>query len=141
MGLNSAPVPGSIVVCIYNDFREPEMVKARPVIIVSPRINSRPNLLTVVPISTTAPKTPKAFNVLIDLGEPLPRWGPATKVWVKCDMIATLALRRFHLLQEEDTDKRIRRAVTDQQLTEIRHGIIHSIGMGSLIDNEKKPIS
>ncbi|MEM1138401.1 MAG: hypothetical protein AAGH45_00850, partial [Pseudomonadota bacterium] len=97
-------------------------------------------LLTVVPTSTTEPLSPKAFNVLIDLGEPLPRWGGGTKLWVKCDMIATLALKRFHFLQEEDTDRRIKRAVTDQQLTEIRHGIIHAIGMGSLIDNGQKPI-
>ena len=56
----SFPVARStILLCDYSTgFREPEMVKRRPVVVVSHRLPRRDGLCTVVPLSTTPPPVP-----------------------------------------------------------------------------------
>ncbi|WP_198669160.1 type II toxin-antitoxin system PemK/MazF family toxin [Elioraea thermophila] len=50
---------GTILLCDDDTgFRPPEMVKRRPVVVVSPRLPHRDGLATVVPLSTTAPREP-----------------------------------------------------------------------------------
>ena len=47
------PKPGHVLICDFNTgFRPPEMVKKRPVVVIS---ESRQQLVTVVPLSTTEP--------------------------------------------------------------------------------------
>jgi len=56
MAINEHPVSGTILMCNFAPgFQQPEMVKRRPVIVISPKISRRPNLCTVVALSTTAP--------------------------------------------------------------------------------------
>jgi uncharacterized protein YifN (PemK superfamily) len=50
------PRAGQVFVCDFNGFREPEMVKPRPVIVVSPRLPYRSEIAAIVPISLTAPQ-------------------------------------------------------------------------------------
>ncbi|WP_414470719.1 type II toxin-antitoxin system PemK/MazF family toxin [Microvirga sp. M2] len=42
--------------CDFSGFKEPEMIKPRPVIVVSRRLPYRSGIAAVVPISTTEPK-------------------------------------------------------------------------------------
>ncbi|MBF0392880.1 MAG: type II toxin-antitoxin system PemK/MazF family toxin [Alphaproteobacteria bacterium] len=93
MGLLFHPPTGTIVVCDYGlGFRAPEMVKIRPVIVVSPRFRSRPNLCTVVPLSSTEPKPQEMFHHQLSDGAYPPARGP---MWAKCDMLATVSLDRL----------------------------------------------
>jgi hypothetical protein len=47
--------PGAIVICDFSEgFRPPEMVKIRPVVVISPRRRTA-QLVTVVPLSSVAP--------------------------------------------------------------------------------------
>lgn len=55
MPLHFPVARGMIVLCDYSGFRPPEMVKRRPVIVLSPRLAHRQHLATVVPLSTTVP--------------------------------------------------------------------------------------
>jgi uncharacterized protein YifN (PemK superfamily) len=61
MAIHFHPQRGTIVVCDFRGFEAPEMQKRRPVVVVSPRLRHRDNLCTVVPLSTTAPRTARLF--------------------------------------------------------------------------------
>jgi mRNA interferase MazF len=57
MSLTFHPDAGTIVICDYSTgFQPPEMVKVRPVVVVSPRRRGS-QLVTVVPISRGKPNT------------------------------------------------------------------------------------
>lgn len=90
------PIAGTIVVCDYGTgFREPEMVKRRLAVTISPKLKRRNDLVTVVPLSQTEPLAFEAWHCRIDEDVPLP-WGPGPR-WAKCDMIATVAYARLNL--------------------------------------------
>lgn len=77
MPLKYYPRAGEILVCDYpNDMRVPEMIKTRPVIVVSPRLRGRGNLIIVVPPSATKPATIMPYHFELTLPSPLPSpWG------------------------------------------------------------------
>ena len=58
MALTFHPKPGTILMCDFSaGFKAPEMVKVRPVIVVSPKRKHCSGLCTVVAISTVTPTT------------------------------------------------------------------------------------
>ncbi len=121
------PLPGHILLCDFSrGFVVPEMVKPRPVVVVSRHNPRGARLCTVVPLSTTEPVPTKDWHILL-AANPCPYYShpPAEKVWVKCDMIYSVSFdrldrvhsktrkgRQYHLprLSEEET-KRIIEAV------------------------------
>ncbi len=93
MPLEFHPKPGTIIVCDYGTgFVLPEMVKVRPVVIISPRFRSRLGLCTVVPLSSTEPKPFEGYHHRISPEAYPPARGP---MWAKCDMLATVSLARL----------------------------------------------
>jgi uncharacterized protein YifN (PemK superfamily) len=92
MPLTFHPGPGTIVVCDYTTgFKPPEMVKIRPVVVISSRRRGL-HLATVVPLSSTAPQIVEPWHVPISAASyPIAR-GP---MWAKCDMIATVSMDRL----------------------------------------------
>lgn len=98
----SFPVARStILLCDYSTgFREPEMVKRRPVVVVSHRLPRRDGLCTVVPLSTTPPPVPGlAYVYELTLDPALPEPFGATTMWVKADMLATVSFSRLDLFR------------------------------------------
>jgi mRNA interferase MazF len=97
------PPPGQIVICDFDGFKEPEIVKRRPAIIVSPRLRGRDGLCSVLPISTTAPRRelPHHFQLTIEPALPAP-YGEQ-QVWVKCDMVCTVGFHRMNLPWYKDS--------------------------------------
>ena len=96
MALPYHPRRGEVLICDFDTgFQPPEMVKKRPVVVISPKDSHHRGVCTVVPLSTTAP-------------EPLRRWHhplPHVKVpglratapmWAKCDMLATVGFVRLN---------------------------------------------
>jgi uncharacterized protein YifN (PemK superfamily) len=77
----------------------PEMVKRRPVIVISPKIAARPGLCTVVALSTTVPVPPAQYHCQIDIRPRLPNWMQSDGVWIKGDMIAVVAYNRLDFIQ------------------------------------------
>ena len=63
MPLKFFPKAGQIFVCDFSKFKEPEMTKWRPVIVISPKLPYRSEIATIVPISLTEPKHALPFVV------------------------------------------------------------------------------
>lgn len=134
MSINFYPKIGTIAVCDYNTgFQPPEMVKRRPVIIVSPRLRSRSRLCTVVPLSTTPPKPLMPYHYRLMMGTPLPEPYHSVAHWVKADMIATISFDRLSLpFKGKDANGRKiheNRTIKESELVEIRKCILCALGM------------
>lgn len=92
---------GTILLCNYSlgGFREPEMVKRRPAVVVSPRLPHRHGLCAVVPLSGTEPPHPVPYVVRLELAADLPDPFPQRIWWAKCDMVATVSFERLDLFR------------------------------------------
>lgn len=80
-------------------FRPPEMVKRRPVVVLSHRLRHRDGLCTVVPLSTTPPRHPVLYVCHIAMPGRLPPPFTAETAWVKDDMLTTVSFRRLDLFR------------------------------------------
>ena len=131
MTLKFFPRAGQVFVCDFTSFTEPEMTKKRPVIIISPRLPHRSGIVTVVPISTTAPRHSLPFVVRLSRNY-RPLEDPEIPTWAKCDMVMNLSLQRLTAFKvgrrryEYPT-------VTHEDLQAVREGVIHGLGMGHLL--------
>lgn len=68
-GLRFQPRPGQILVCHFGlGFRPPEMVKTRPVLVISPKRRDATMLCTVVPISSKAPEEIRPYHFKLPEG-------------------------------------------------------------------------
>ena len=95
--LSFHPKPGDILLCRFPEcLKAPEMVKVRPVVVVSPRIAGRAALVCVVPLSTTEPEPIGDHHVELPIAR-MPRslQAEARRVWAKCDMLYTFSLERL----------------------------------------------
>lgn len=135
MSINYPVPPGTIVLCDYDTgFRPPEMVKRRPVVVVSPRLKGRDSLCTVVPLSTTPPPKAVPYVCRIELPQALSEKFSSTVLWVKADMLATVAYRRLDLFRSKRDEKDHRRRyytvrLTKQQMQDIRACILIALGI------------
>ena len=92
------PKQSHILRCDFRGFIAPEMVKTRPVVIISPSARHGGKLCTVVPLSTTAPNPVAAWHVRLSKN-PNPIEKEEIEVWAKCDMLYTVSfdrLDKFH---------------------------------------------
>jgi uncharacterized protein YifN (PemK superfamily) len=92
MALAFQPRPGAVVMCDFRGNVVPEMVKVRPVVVVARNRKNR-QLVTVVPLSTTAPDILESHHHELSVN-PLPG-KEQIACWAKCDMIATVSLSRL----------------------------------------------
>lgn len=100
MAIQFPPAPGDILICDFSSgFRPPEMVKRRPVLVLSPRLRHRDGLCTVVPLSTTAPRRTVPYQCRVTLPFAPPPPFQAVEVWAKADMLATVAFARLDLMR------------------------------------------
>jgi mRNA interferase MazF len=136
MGLQYQPEIGTFVICDFQGFIEPEMVKRRPVVIVSPRFKHRDRLCTVVPLSTTEPNIIMPYHYKLKLDEPLPPPYNAPYHWVKGDMFATVSFDRLNLPR---SDKKVDgkrqyvfRVIDDIDLRNVRECMLHAIDLSCL---------
>jgi len=91
------PKRGTILICDFSDFKEPEMTKRRPVVVLSEKINGRPGLCTIVSLSTTEPYPIMPYHHKFRIDPPLPPPYNSPIQWVKGDMIYSLSFSRFSL--------------------------------------------
>lgn len=137
MALAYHPAAGEIVLCDYSTgFMVPEMVKRRPVVIISPRLRHRNDLVTVVPLSTTAPNPLENYQCQIALAMPLPKPFNSVVMWAKCDMVATVCLARLDRFRAGRGPGGARKFVTGNldaaQLRDVRIAVLHALGLSSL---------
>ncbi|MCW5699332.1 MAG: type II toxin-antitoxin system PemK/MazF family toxin [Rhodospirillales bacterium] len=137
MAIREHPKLGTVLFCDFDSgFREPEMVKRRPVVVISPKIKARHQLCTVVALSTSAPKPIMAYHCQIDLRPRLPRPWTSDGIWVKGDMINTVAFHRLHLVRlgKDVSGKRIYayEPLSDENIKKIRKCVLHGVGLSTL---------
>lgn len=105
MAIQFSPRNGSILMCSFSQHEDElvsdgNMLKTRPVIVVSPSLQGRGKLLHVVPISLTAPNPVCPWHVEV----PLACMPPAAQHkegvrWAKCDMVVTVGWSRLDRYQ------------------------------------------
>jgi mRNA interferase MazF len=78
--------------CDFDGYKSPEIVKTRPVIVISPNHLTRPGLVTVIPLSTTTPNPICDYHFELP-GSPFPH--DKTPVWAKCDLPACVSVERL----------------------------------------------
>lgn len=133
MALKFTPHKGQIVLCDYNTgFKPPEMVKRRPVVVISPRFSERRNLCTIVPLSTTPPEKIMPYHCQIELPNPPPK--VLSKVcWVKADMIAAVGLERLDFITtgKDGGGKRLyyKESLSTGQISLVEAAILASLGI------------
>ncbi len=94
MGLKFYPRAGQIFVGDFRDLHAPEITKTRPVIVISPKLPYRSELVAIVPISTTPPRRDLPF--VFRLSRNYTPWGDADAIsWAKCDLVMNVALTRL----------------------------------------------
>lgn len=93
MAIKFYPKAGMVLVCDFKGYILPEIVKAREVVVISPNDIIRPNLCTVVPLSTTRPNPICNYHYRL-IGNPIPG-DDAEEIWAKCDMVATVSYDRL----------------------------------------------
>jgi uncharacterized protein YifN (PemK superfamily) len=128
MPITFHPNAGTILICHYGQgsgFQPPEMMKSRPVVVISPRRRSGGSqVATVVPLSSVAPKKPEPWHHLLSAGAYPRARGP---MWAKCDMLATVALGRLSVVL--DRGQRVDCRMPTADLTDIMAAVRAALGM------------
>lgn len=135
MPIRYAVAPGTLLLCDYSQggFVPPEMVKRRPAIVVSPRLPHRDGLCAVVPLSTTAPDYALDYVVELTLMPALPSPFDSSRMWAKCDMIATVGFGRLDLFRsgrdQQGRRKYLTRRVDPETLERVLIGVRAGLGI------------
>lgn len=95
MAISIHPAPGAILIADFGHNRVPEIVKRRPVIVISPRFRERTGLCAVVPCSTTAPRKMQPYHYKLIVAPSLPPPYDDEEMWVKADLVYTLSFERL----------------------------------------------
>lgn len=126
MGIKFAPKAGQVLICDFSGYVQPEICKRRPVVIISPNGLRRPQLVTVVPLSTTPPKPVELYHYKLT-ANPIPG-DPAGEVWAKCDLVATVRFARLDRFMLGNRNWQTG-AVSMSQVRAIRLGVTRSVGI------------
>lgn len=115
--------------CDFRGFVIPEMVKTRPVVVLAKHKHNN-KLLTIVPLSTTAPAHVAAHHH--ELCEcPLPDEPAYTRVWAKCDMVYTVSLDRLdrYKMRTQGGRQYVIPTVTAGDFEEIRRAVVAALAL------------
>lgn len=91
--------------------------------------------MTVVPLSTTAPKQPLPFVVRLSKNYH-PLESDDLPVWAKCDMVTNLSLARLAAFKV-GRRKYDYPTVSKEDLEAVRNGVIHGLGMSHLLKSSE----
>lgn len=141
MAITFHPSAGQILLCDFSDgFRAPEMVKSeRPVLVLTPAIKGRANLVTILALSTSCPSPIMPYHYKLPKAS-MPQLGRFQEkdTWVKADMIYTVGFHRLDLIRlgkrDVNTGKRLyyRKKLGREQMTEIYKCMLHGLNLGQL---------
>jgi len=131
MTLNFYPQAGQIFVGNFSDLKEPEMTKVRPVIVISPRLPYRSEIVAVVPISLTAPKhnLPYCFRLSKNYHPQEPDDLPC---WAKADMLMNVSTKRLSAFKIGRRQYAYP-TLTPEDLAGVRHAVLCGLGLDKLI--------
>lgn len=129
MPIQHNPRPGDLLQCDFTyraNPRDPEMDKARPIIVVARPTNG---LCIVVPLSTSRPRDVKPWHREMDHSRwPKNLWNPC---WAKCDVILTVAdwrLDRYFRVDQYGNRKYLPFSASKEDFEAIREGVRAALG-------------
>jgi len=137
MGLLYYPSAGEVLMCHYDEKAlDPEMCKARPAIVIGPRLRNRARLVTVVPLSTTEPNTLLDYHCRVEIAPLLPEPFDAAVMWAKCDMVSSVSLDRLDRFKEPYQRGSARKWRTGRvnavQIAALRASVLCGLGLSHL---------
>lgn len=153
MPITVHPRIGQILVCDFSKgFKQPEMVKSsRPVVVVSPTLQGREGLVTVVALSSQRPDPQLDYHLQLPKAA-LPQLGhfQEKETWLKGDMIYSVGFHRLDLIRLGKRDPRtgkrqyFRNRLGRENMRLIYQCILHGLNLGGLgrylwIENDKAP--
>jgi mRNA interferase MazF len=134
VAINIHPKSGQILLCDFSGFKEPEMVKTRPVVILV----SRAGLVTVLPLSTVEPTLIQPYHYKIPK-QSMPMIGrfEAKESWVKGDMPYAVGHHRLNLIRlgkRGTNGKRLyfTSRLGSDQMKKIKECLLHGLNLGNL---------
>lgn len=140
MTIEFHPRLGAVLMCDFTTgFRLPEMVKNRPVVVIS---RKHRDLCTVVPLSTVEPSPVEpCHHKLSEHSLPF-QLTKGRDVWAKCDMITTVGFGRLDRIligRDRRTGRRqyASQRVNRADLRAIRAAVLHVLALNDLIWPEK----
>lgn len=129
-GIQFQPRAGQILVCNFGlGFKKPEMIKVRPVLVISPHQRFWTRLCVVVPISSRPPGEIKPYHYKLPDGA-VPG-GKYAESWIKGDLVIAVGHHRLDRLRTGFRKYETPR-VSDEVLREARRCVLHAAGMHSL---------
>lgn len=129
------PKKGAILMCDFGSgFKAPEMIKCRPVIVISPKLVGREKLCTVVPLSTVKPEPLQGFHHKMSMNS-MPSSLQEKECWAKCDMLYTVSFERLDRIKVRIEGKRryIVGETTHEDLVAIQHGVMNGLGLNTFL--------
>lgn len=140
MAITFHPRKGQILMCDFSiGFKEPEMVKKRPVIVISPPMEGRSNIVTVAAMSTAVPKKIMPYHYQVPKAS-MPQLGTFQEknTWLKGDMIYAVGFHRLELIRlnkkDPNTGKRVYfdRRLGKEQMNKIYTCVLHGLSLGAV---------
>jgi uncharacterized protein YifN (PemK superfamily) len=130
------PKKGTIVCCDFSKgFQAPEMVKVRPVVVITPQLQGRPGLCTIVPLSTVEPDPFQPYHHKMNHNS-LPPKLQKSDCWAKCDMLYTVSLERLDRIRDKDANGKrcyLTGKTTVEDLVAIELAILNGLGLRKFI--------
>lgn len=125
-GLQYHPHKGSVLMCDFRGNIVPEIVKKRPVVVITPRLPYRNNLATVVPLSTTPPE--HDVNYVVKLqgyygNDPL-----KPQQYAKCDLLCSVSFARLDRIKT-GYRKYIAPQMSDEDFDSVMDGVKKALGL------------
>jgi len=136
MAVSYHPGQGAILLCDYQGSQTPEMDKKRPVVVLCNHIHARPNLCTVVPLSTSPPTSMMPYHFKLFTIPPLPAPYNSEFHWVKADMINAVSFQRLSLpfKGKDNNGKRIYdiRVLDKGEFRSVQQAVLNGLGLTQL---------
>jgi mRNA interferase MazF len=127
MALNFFPRAGQVLMCDFSGFKAPEMVKTRPVVVVSPRLPRRSEVVAIVPISLTEPSPLMPYQVRLSKNYH-PQEADDLPCWAIADLLMNIGLYRlegFKIGRRQWATPQM----TGPDLAAVREAVLHGLGM------------
>ena len=134
MPITFYPKTGTVLMCDFNTgFIPPEMIKKRPVVIISPWSRRHTQLFTVVPLSGTPPISVHDYHVRLR-ESPMPEWD--NELWAKCDLVTSVCMQRLDRIctgRDQNNKRQYEsRLVGPEDLKAIQLAVLHGLGFSAL---------
>jgi mRNA interferase MazF len=130
MAIDFHPRAGEVLMCDFRGFKEPEMVKPRPVIVISPRLPYRSEIAAIVPISLTPPKHPLPFCFKLSRNYH-PQEPDDLPCWAKADMLLNIGIYRLTAFKI-GRRKYVCPPLSPEDLAAVRHAVLCGLGLDRL---------